>query len=190
MDWLAWTFLENTVALAAVVFVANFVLLVYWRRSGRAKPLLVGLAVSVLLFALQAAVVTRREHALRLLNGIADDIVAARVGALDAALATDFHAGSMDHDDFVEYVERQYDRVRVLKLNRSEFAIVKDEDDQFVAETAYQGDIDAPPMRGWMRTRWELTFKLENGAWRIADIRPLFIDGLDVPSWARIEAQR
>ena len=53
MAWLTWFALESTLALAAALFTANFTLLVMWRRTERGRPLLAGLAVSILLLAIQ-----------------------------------------------------------------------------------------------------------------------------------------
>lgn len=187
MDWLTWLLFENLLALAAMLFTANFVLLVYWRRSGRAVPLLIGVGLAVILLAVQTLVVTRREHAARVLEDIANDVVAARTDALAAALAPEFRAGEMTSGDFVDYVERQYEKVRVHAVQCSSLSIRNSEDDRFVAAAAYQGDIAAGDYRGWIRTRWEITFARTPAGWQIVQIRPTFIDGIPNPDWNAID---
>ena len=101
MAWLTWFALESTLALAAALFTANFTLLVMWRRTGRGRPLLAGLAVSILLLAIQGFVVTRREHAGRLLRTIERDLLTAQTTGLSAALADDFRTARMDKGSFL-----------------------------------------------------------------------------------------
>ncbi|MGD8452602.1 MAG: nuclear transport factor 2 family protein [Phycisphaerae bacterium] len=188
MDWLTWVLFENLAALAAVLGTALFILLVYWRRTGRPLPLLIGLAVAMAALAVQTLVVTRREQAGQVLAGIADDVRAARTDALAAALAPEFLAGEMTPEEFVEYVGRQYDKVRVREVVCSSLTIKESAEDRFVAAAAYQGDITADDYRGWIRTRWEITFVRTDTGWQIAQILPTYIDGVPNANWRAIDA--
>lgn len=187
MDWLPWLLFESLPVLAALLFTANFVLLVYWRRSGRARPLVVGLAAAVVLLAVQTLVVTRREHALRLMAGVEKDVVAARTDALAAALAPDFEAGDMGPRRFVEFVERQYEKVRVRAVSWSTFRVTDSRADRFVVAVAYQAEVTVRDYAGRVRTRWEITFVRTDVGWRIGGIQPTYIDGLPSPDWLAID---
>ena len=86
MEWVTWLLFESVAALGSVLGLVLFALLVHWRRSGQVRPLLLGLGVAAALLLVQVLVVTRREHAGRILAAIERDIVAARTAALEAAL--------------------------------------------------------------------------------------------------------
>ena len=187
MDWLAWFLLESSPVLGAALFTANFVLLVYWRRSGRVRPLLIGLAVAVALLAVQTLVVTRREHAARILKGIQQDVIAAQTENLGLALSDRFDADGMGPDAFVEFVARQYDRVRVRSVIRSELQVESSQPDQFIVAVAYQADVSTGGYGGWLRTRWDITFERTAAGWRIVRIQPTYIDGMPTPDWNRID---
>jgi hypothetical protein len=170
-------------ALAVVLFTVNFILLVRWRRGGRARPLLIGLVLSVVLLGVQGVVVTRREHAARVLRPIEHDLTAAQTTRLAAALADDFRAGRMDKEHFLALVARYCDRVRIRSLHRSQLTVRDSQPERFVVEAAYQADLRSDFLSGWIRSRWELTFTHTPDAWRIAVIRPLYVDGFDNPDW-------
>ncbi|HOO18292.1 MAG TPA: hypothetical protein PLU99_14450 [Phycisphaerae bacterium] len=187
MAWLTWFALESTLALAAALFTANFALLVMWRRTGRGRPLLAGLAVSILLLAIQGFVVTRREHAGRLLRTIERDLLTAQTTGLSAALADDFRTARMDKGQFLDFVARQYGRIRVSSLHCSQLEVRDSQPDQFTVEAAYQADLRGDFMGGWVRSRWELTFKRTADGWRIAFLRPIHIDGVGQPDLRALE---
>lgn len=187
MDWLIWLLFESLLALAIVLFIIDFCLLVYWRRRGRARPLLIGLTLSVVLLIVQALVVTRTEQAQRVLAGIEDDILHAHTEHLAAALAPDFTAGRMDAREFVAFVQRQYDHVRVRALNANQWQIRDDGPGRFVASVAYQGDIVLNEYAGMIRTRWDITFIRTDAGWRILAIEPTYIDGLEPPYWTHFD---
>jgi hypothetical protein len=180
---MSWFFFESLPALAAVLFTIDFVLLVIWRRSGRAKPLLVGLGLSITLLAMQGLVVTQREHAARLLKVIERDILAAQTVNLAAALSDDFRAGRMDKEQFLALVGRQYNRVQVKDIYRSQLEVRQSQADRFVVEAAYQADVRTEQLGGWMPSRWELTFSRTAEGWRISAIRPLHLVGFSNPDW-------
>jgi len=184
MDWLVWFFFESLPALAAVLFTANFVLLVYWRRSGRHRPLLVGVTLALALLIIQALVVTRREHARHVLTAIEKDVLASRRDHLAAAFAPSFTAGRMTRDEFLDYVGRQYHRVHVRQLNCSELRVKESRPDEFVVAVAYQGDITVGDYVGWVRTRWDVTFVRTAAGWQIARLQPRYVEGITDPTWA------
>src|SRR5262245_16644152 len=99
MELVTWVFFESTAALSALIGLSLFFLLVHWRRTSRPRPLLIGLAISVVLFVTQELVVTRREHAERVLAPVLRDLTANRTDALAAALAPTFRADEMNRDE-------------------------------------------------------------------------------------------
>ncbi len=187
MTWLSWFLFESFAALAAVLGVVLFVLLVHWRRTGRSRPLLIGLAVAVLLLVMQALVVTRREHAARLLTPIERDVLASQTTALDAALTPDFTAGDLERAEFLAYARRQFQALRVRWLDRWSLQVNESAADRFVATATYLADIAGDAYSGSIQSRWAITFVRTPAGWRIAHIRPLHIAGLDAPRWSDLD---
>jgi hypothetical protein len=175
VEWVTWVLFESLPALAAVLFTVNFVLLVYWRRRERARPLLIGLAVAAILLTVQALVETRREAALRILSGIEHDALAGQTVALAGALAPGFDA-----------VSQVFAHVHVYALHRGAVHVRDSGPDQFVVSVVYLGDVEAHAFRGPVSTRWDITFVRGEQDWQISAIRPRFVEGLHDPSWRRI----
>ena len=181
MGWLRWLFLESFVALASVLFLANFVLLVHWRRSGRPRALLIGLASAIMLLAVQALVVTRHEHAARTLHAIVAEIPLRRVDVLSASLTADFDCDGMDRDAFVKFAQAGLDRVRIEQLHRTLLEVVRSQGDEFAVEVVYLSDtLIGDVFEGYLKSRWEVTFVRRAGEWRIGGIRALEINNTPV----------
>lgn len=191
MSALSWFFFESLPALGAVLGLALFALLVYWRRGGSARPLLVGLGVAVVLLIVQAAVVTPRERAGRMLDAIAKDLEHARTDALAAALAPSFDAGRFAGDPltrarFVDYVKELFARIQVNWTQRTALEVTSSASGRFVVEAAYLAEIQISEGRGTFRSRWQLTFANLPEGWRITAIEPVSIDGIPSATWDRI----
>lgn len=181
MGWMRWLFLESFPALAVALFLVNFFLLVYWRRSNRPRPLLIGLAAAIMLLGIQGLVVTRHEHSARALNAIVREIPLRRIDALAAALAADFDGDGMDRDAFVEFAQAGLDRVRIEQLHRTRLEIVRSEGDEFVVEVVYLSDtLIGEVFDGYLKSEWEVTFVRRAGEWRIGGIRALEINNVPV----------
>jgi hypothetical protein len=183
VDTLVWVVLESTITLAVILALANFFLLVHWRRSGRPRPLLIGLAVAVVLLALQALIVTRREHAASTLKRIETDLLASRVEALDRALATDFEAGHMNHERFVDFARRQLAVVEIHWLRRTGPRVEQSQKDRFSISVGYTADVTAHGYVGPVGSRWTITFVREVGKWRIGRIDPPMINRHQFNDW-------
>ena len=183
METVTWVLFENLPVLAAILFTANFVLLAYWRRSGRVKPLLVGLTVAVFLLIVQALVVTRREHAMQILAGIEKDVVASRTEALAEALAPNFRAHGMGRADFLAYVEQQYEHRSVRSVKCTSLRMVRSEPDTFVVAAAYQVDLRDSEYGGVFPTGWEIVFVRTAAGWQISGVRPTYIANIREPGW-------
>jgi hypothetical protein len=187
MAFIAWVLFESAAALAAVLGVTLFILLVYWRRSGRGRPLLIGLAVAILLFVVQALVVTPREHVGRTLTAIETDIVRARTDALADALAADFDAAGMNRDAFIAYVGRQMQKVDVHYVDRRSLHVEDADGDRVRGTAEYLADVTVRDYADRLPTRWSLTFVRTADGWKIVTIEPLSIAGIDRPSWNEID---
>ena len=190
MNVLTWFLFESAPALAAVLGVALFVLLVYWRRSGQVRPLLVGLAVAAVLLLIQRLVVTQREQAGRILKSIETDIVASRTGALEAALAPDFEAGELDRDAFLAVVRRQLERAKVRWVDRWRLAVQESEAQRFVVEVFYTADIATEVYTGTTSASWSITFVRTPAGWKIASVQPVRVEGMSNPTWQDLDRQR
>jgi hypothetical protein len=188
MDSLIWFFFESTLALAGVLVVLLFVLLVHWRRGGRPRPLLIGLSVAILLLIVQALVVTRREHADRILRRIETDVVASRTDAIAAALSARFHVAEPDMDQagFLERVRRAMRRVDVRTLTQHGLKIQADESDTFEVSVTYWADVSTPEYGGLAHSRWRIVFIREQGNWRILTVEPTELNRLPVAGWSGV----
>lgn len=192
MDWLTWIFLENAYALSAACGTALFILLVLWRRGGSPRPLLIGLALTALLFAVQTFVTTPREHALQALRAIERDLRAGRSDALAGWLAPEFDAGRfagepLNRSSFLALVDRQLAQTRVRELYRTSLSVERESPERFTASVAYLAEIVRGQMGGSFRSRWELTFDRTPRGWRITHIQPRFVDGLPSATWDAID---
>jgi hypothetical protein len=187
MSWLVWVLFESLPALGAILGVALFVLLVYWRRSGKARALLIGLGIAVVLLAMQALVVTNRERAARVLTGIERDIRASRTDALAAALAPNFESQGLGRDEFVAYARRQLAKVRVRWLERWELNVTEAEADRFVASVTYLADVSVEGMSGTPRSSWRFVFVRTPAGWRISGIECQHVDGHRELSWRDLD---
>jgi hypothetical protein len=186
VDTLIWVLFESIVALGVILALVNFFLLVYWRRSGQPRALLIGLAASLILLVVQSLVVTKREHAAAILQKIEADLLAARVEALDRALSTGFQAGSRDHDGFVEFARRQLKLVKIHWLRRSSPQVEQSQEDRFVVSVGYLADVTVEGFVGTVRSRWRITFAREGDQWRIETIDPPQIEQHQYRDWRQV----
>jgi hypothetical protein len=189
---LEWFFFESTAALASVLGVVLFVLLVVWRRSGKARPLVIGVAVSAVLLSLQGFVVTRKEQATRILDSIESDLVHGHADALAAALTPDFETEqrsgrALNRRDFLELVAQRLQRTRIGWINRSGLQTGESRPDHFVVTVAYMAEAYVENFGGVFRSRWTITFARSPEGWRIQHIRADEIEGLgNEPAWGTI----
>lgn len=188
MNSLTWLFLESTLALAALLFVVLFVLLVYWRRSGVVRPLLVGLAAAVVLLVVQSAVVTQREQAGLIMGRVEQDILDSKVDALAAALSSDFwiEDAEWDSEKFIERVRHYMRRVDVLTLMRRRLEVVERGEDTFTVEIAYLADVRGMDYAGVTPSNWRIQFVREGEDWRIRNIIPRYVGGRAPNGWRRL----
>lgn len=183
-----WLLFESLAALSAVLGTLLFVLLVYWRRTGRPRPLLVGLGVAVVLLLVQALVVTQRERAAQALDRIAADLLRSRVDALAQSLATDFDAGGRDRTEFTGLVRAKLDQVSIRWLERTGLRVVESGRDRFTVAASYLAEVRADQYDGTFTSRWALTFIRTPDGWRIITIAPEALPWTEHPTWRHVEA--
>jgi hypothetical protein len=185
MSWLTWLLLESLPALAVPLGLALFVLLVHWRRGGRPLPLLIGLGAAVLLLVVQTVVVTKREHASRILGEIERDLVASRVDALVRHLSPNF---PWDHpsETFPAYVRGRMHDWDLRWADRRKLEISHDGANRFVATASYLAEVMADDYAAVFRSRWSVTFERTDDGWKIIDVTPEHIDGMNNPDWSEI----
>ena len=183
MDRVVWLFFESLPALAAVLVTALFVLLVYWRRSGHVRPLLIGLAVALVLLIVQALVVTKRERAGRILDAIVADLIKSRTGALAAALAPDFRSAGRNRDEFIAYVAERLQTTQVRWADRTRLVIEAPESDRFVARANYVAQATSGGFAVTLPSEWTFTFVRTPQGWKIHDIECVRIEGLSESEW-------
>jgi hypothetical protein len=185
VDFLVRLLFESTLMLGGCLAVLLFVLLAHWRRRLQPRPLLIGLALSVVLLVVQALVVTRREHADRIMARIEADVLASQTDAIAAALSTEFLVAEpeMDREKFVRLVERYMQRVDVRTLTRRALDIEASETDRFQLYVSYLADISAPNLNSLVLSRWRISFAKEDDGWRILSIEPTQLDRTPIRGW-------
>lgn len=191
MTWVTWLLFESFWTLGAVLLVALFVLLVYWRQRGKPRPLLVGLAVTVVLLVLQNVVTTQREHARQIMDAVVRDLVDSRTDTLEAVLAADFNAGevsgqTLDRAAFLKLVRRQLQAVNLRWVETWQLRVIESAADHFTVSASYLAETTVERAAGTIRSRWRITFARQPDGWKIRDIQPEYIDLLPEASWDRI----
>ena len=185
MDTLVWLLFESPPALGAVLALALFVLLAYWRRTLRPRPFLIGLAAAALLLVVQALVVTRREHADRIMDAIERDVVGSRPDRLGAFLSGRFYIEETgwDKSRFLERVRDYMAHAAVRTLARRKLEVEQSGPDRFQIYISYLADISTREFDSPVLSRWRIGFVREAGGWRIATIIPISIDQRPTGGW-------
>jgi len=180
MDTLAWLLFESPLALGSLLALVNFVLLVQWRRGGRARPLLIGLGASAVLLLVQALIITQREAADRTMTRIERAVLAGQVGPIADALAFDFRADAFDRDGFIELARTFLRETRVRTLLRQQLEIVESHADRFLVQVSYVAVVSGREYEGAVTSIWRIEFGRDRGAWRIRGVDPLRLNRSDV----------
>jgi len=188
MDTLKWFFFESTLALGGCLAVVLFVLLVYWRRTLRPRPLLIGLAVGAVLLAVQALVVTQREHAVRIMDGVERDVVASQPHNLGRYLSDHFRIEETgwDKQRFLDRVREYMTRVEIRTLTRQRLEVEESSADRFQISVSYLASISTRDIAAPVLSRWLIVFVREGGPWRIQTIVPVALDRRPVSGWKGI----
>jgi hypothetical protein len=184
MGWLRFIFLENLIAFGVVAFLANFALLVYWRRGGRPRPLLVGLALTLILLIIHVAVDTRREIAIDTLARIERDLEDGVTTHLRPSLADSFEAYGYDRDAFVAFVESKQRHINLERVDLLTLTLIESETDRFTVRAYYRAEAESLAYRNDFLSQWRLRFVRSDAGWRIDRVTALS------PDWGLIERAR
>ena len=183
MDTLVWLLFESLPALGAVLAILLFVLLVISQRRGRMQPLLYGLIGAALLLCLQTVVVTQREHAQRIMKNVEHAVRISQVTPLAEKLSTEFQAGFMARETFVDFVREFMEDVHVRLLQRRDFIIKESQRDRFTIEVSYFAMVTFKEFERAISSRWKIEFVRVEGAWEIGRIEPISFNQKPA-SWA------
>lgn len=187
MSALRWILFESPAALGALCMLTLFGLLVHWRRSLNPRPLLVGLALAVVLFVVQAVVVTDRERARLVMRPIELGLMNHDVAPLEAALAPAFAAGPRDRTAFIDYVQHQLQRLDLRTVRLRRVVIDKSTRGRFVATLFYTADIRGEDFDGTLTSLWRITFEQTDDGWKISGIEPLRIGMTPIANWRELQ---
>jgi hypothetical protein len=189
-EGLTWLFLESPAALGTCLGLMLFGLLVYWRRTLKPRPLLVGLAVTIVLLLVQKVVVTQREHAGLILDAIQSDLLASRSDAIERSLHDPFTAGRMDREDFLRLVREKLRTVRIITLARSALVVTKREPAAFEVKAAFASRVNVGEFGRYpIPTSWMLRFERQGERWTIRQIEPISLGGRGGVSWTTYGGQ-
>ena len=162
-----------------------FVLLVHWRRTLKPRPLQIGLAIAVVLLIVQAAVVTRWEHADRIMQRIEAAVLASQPEPIEATLSEHFHIAETgwDRADFIRIVRSYMSWVDVHSLSRRKLEVTRNEPESFQIYISYFADASTSDYRHVGLSRWLIQFAHEADGWRIISIEPTQLDRTTVRGW-------
>lgn len=182
MSLVTWVLFESFYALAAGLALSLYVLLVYWRRSGKVRPLLIGLVAASAMLVMQQVVVTQREHAGRILRHIEQDIERHRVDALRDSLSATFAADRYEASSLVAAVEQRLKTLRISNITRNSLEVTASDQDRFTVRASYTCDLGSAEMyNGPLHTRWDFGFTREGGLWKLNSIDNLWVETLQFP---------
>lgn len=190
MDTLEWILLESPLALGIPAALALFFLLVRWRQTCKARPLLIGLIVVMALFIVQTAVTTPRERVRGVMHLVERALLRAAPAELSRALARDFQAGPMDRERFISMVGRRMRDVKIVTLTRTRVDIQEPGEDDFSAEIAYRAYLIGPNGAQWVTSAWRIRFRRTPEDWRIIRIEPVHVLQQAMPDWDSVESLR
>lgn len=183
METVTWVLFESPAALGVPAALVLFFLLVRWRRGGSPRPLAITALVVLALFVAQVVVVTSREHAIRVLVGIERGLLDRRVDALRDALAGDFHTQGLDRDGFLELVRQRIKHIRIHWLQRTGVRVAERGTDRFAVIVSYVAQGSGGEGDGLTRSSWRVAFARRGGQWKIVEVEPRTIDGVDIRRW-------
>lgn len=186
MDVLKFVLFESPIALLIPCALVLFFLLVRWRQGRSARPLLIGLAVTGALWLMQSLVVTHREAGSAVLREIETELLGGRLGALDRSVALDFQSQGLDRDEFLDFAHAQLNRVTIHWLQRLSTRVEWSQENRFALSVRYLSDVTRDDFRSSFRTGWRIIFDRRDGGWKIVNIEPVEIPGVNSNQWRNI----
>ncbi|MGE3180378.1 MAG: hypothetical protein AB7N71_02010 [Phycisphaerae bacterium] len=183
MQWIAFVFLESPLSLAIVAFCALFVLLVYWRRTLKPRPLLVGLLITVVAFGVQHFVETRREWAAKTLEIIEAEATRAQLTTLQTVADPNFNAGDLDRETFFELAAMRLQQYPIREIDRKALELATSSDDRFTVRGRYRVLGDFGNIGSSFGCTVEFEFIRRDDGWRLLNMPPPSIATHSFPSW-------
>ena len=192
MTFITWLFYESTPALAGLLFVVLFVLLVYWRRTLRRGPFQIGAIVAIALLIVQALVVTKPERAGRIMKRVEAAVLSSNSAALADELSERFLISETGwrRAEFMEVVRRYLSWMDVYGLRRRKLEIVEVEPERFQIYVSYLVDARTKDFAWKGLSRWLITFALDDDDWRIVEIEPNDMGQFPVRGWRALPPPR
>jgi len=192
VTFITWLFYESTPALAGLLFVVLFVLLVYWRRTLRRGPFQIGAIVAIALLIVQALVVTKPERAGRIMKRVEAAVLSSNSAALADELSERFLISETGwrRAEFMEVVRRYLSWMDVYGLRRRKLEIVEVEPERFQIYVSYLVDARTKDFAWKGLSRWLITFALDDDDWRIVEIEPNDMGQFPVRGWRALPPPR
>lgn len=185
MTLIKWVLLESVWALGVLSLLALFGLMVYRAQTGNGRPVLVGLAVMVILFAVQAAVTTDRERVRQILDGVRRDVLNAETTNLRQSLSHDFSVAGLDANAFCDLVDGRFNVVRPIYVREIALEVNEAREGRLEARVTYWADVRLASEGVTQSTTssWKLTFVETEAGWKIQYIEP---DGPTFHGWGEV----
>ncbi|MFH0980090.1 MAG: hypothetical protein V2A79_00940 [Planctomycetota bacterium] len=171
-----WLLFESRLALLALLFLVEFVLLWIWARwrTRRSRRLaLGGLVAGGLLLALQPLVVTDRERIIAVCKEMAYAIEDRQIDRVGRHIASEFEVGSIDREALLGSLTRVLARVHVEKPRLSGFRVSVAGLEARATFQARCRVANSEFVQEGMLSGWELTFRKVDNRWQVIAIKPL-----------------
>ncbi len=171
---MARLFLERAWLLGGYLVVLQFLLIVIWSRWRTrlwSRAVWCGFVVLVVAPLLSVAVTTPRERIISLCRSLARLVDEGEPLGMKSFLSKDFRAGELDAVSFLEKVEVSLTRYRVDHPRLARFQV--DFQDALNATATFDAHCavrSVDTYRDHVFSRWRLTFRRDDGAWRVTHL--------------------
>ncbi len=183
---------ERTWVLLIVLIAAQFALICVWswQRTTATKRLVwIGFALIPVLLTLSVWVVTDRERIIELCHELAHYVDKGNAPAILTRLADTFHADTLDRVDFEARLFSALKRDRIDDPETGSFTVTFPRAHEAVATFDVGCYVrNEEGFNGWLRSRWRLFFRRDDGAWRVTGIEVVptpFSPLRDLHRWLR-----
>jgi len=191
MDFAQLVFFESPFRLAIFCFLLLAAVLLLRRRltdDARRYSLPAVLALIVLLFIIQRAVVTQRERILAACDDFVDAITREDTGRIARAIGEGFNSEGMDRPGIIRYLNSCLEGVDVFdtRFRRRDVTVTGNRADMLLVALA------TVRIRGgagdYHTGRWRVAWAMENGEWKITSLQPEMIDSVPVETLSRLHS--
>jgi hypothetical protein len=176
VDTITQFLFESPMQLASVCGIVCLVLLVMWRRTGsagRRKAFLAAAALSCLLLALQAVVVTDRERIVWLMDDLAKAVEAADIDRIEQSIDADYKDDSYDRTTFLAHVRNELTHYSVRGARLSAFKVSVSGNEATVSFRVVCEIRDRDGMFVSVLSRWQVDLVRRDTGWMVRSTRRL-----------------